>query len=77
MHYWKEKVPGQFSSETFPCFLEHGDGPNDTFCVYGLPAEEYPGLVKVRYLYDRFMLMEITFSIFLNFFYVISMFFML
>ena len=49
MHYWKEKVPGQFSSETFPCFLEHGDGPNDTFCVYGLPAEEYPGLVKVMY----------------------------
>lgn len=45
--YWKEKVPGQFSSESFPCFLEHGRGTGHSFDVYGLPSEEYPGLAKV------------------------------
>lgn len=39
--YWKVKVPGRFTTSTFPCFVDKGAH------VYGLPAEEYPGLVKV------------------------------
>ncbi|XP_074496164.1 peroxisomal sarcosine oxidase [Sebastes fasciatus] len=47
--YWKEKVPGSYDvKQRFPCFLvteceetkEH---------IYGLPSNEYPGLVKVCY----------------------------
>ena len=45
--YWKEKVPGQFSPSTFPCFLQYDKVKGQTFVVYGLPSLEYPGLVKV------------------------------
>nr|XP_054590248.1 peroxisomal sarcosine oxidase isoform X2 [Nothobranchius furzeri] len=47
--YWKEKVPGTYDvKKHFPCFIlteceetkEH---------IYGLPANEYPGLVKICY----------------------------
>ncbi|XP_037632408.1 peroxisomal sarcosine oxidase [Sebastes umbrosus] len=47
--YWKEKVPGSHDvKQRFPCFLvteceetkEH---------IYGLPSNEYPGLVKICY----------------------------
>lgn len=41
--YWKVKLPGEFSSSSFPCFIQSGLQSD----VYGLPAEEYPGLVKV------------------------------
>lgn len=41
--YWKVKNPGVFSSSSFPCFIESGLKCD----VYGLPAEEYPELVKV------------------------------
>ncbi|XP_074121665.1 peroxisomal sarcosine oxidase [Sminthopsis crassicaudata] len=45
--YWKEKVPGSFG-ENFPCFL--GSFPDVApHHIYGLPAREYPGLVKVCY----------------------------
>uniref|UniRef100_A0A674J7H2 Uncharacterized protein n=1 Tax=Terrapene triunguis TaxID=2587831 RepID=A0A674J7H2_9SAUR len=42
--YWKEKVPGAYGvSANFPCFL--------ALCaphhIYGLPSNEYPGLVKI------------------------------
>ncbi|XP_044849192.1 peroxisomal sarcosine oxidase isoform X3 [Mauremys mutica] len=44
--YWKEKVPGAYGvSANFPCFL--------ALCaphhIYGLPSNEYPGLVKICY----------------------------
>ncbi|XP_035010939.1 peroxisomal sarcosine oxidase [Hippoglossus stenolepis] len=47
--YWKEKVPGSYGvKQRFPCFLlteceeakEH---------IYGLPSNEYPGLMKISY----------------------------
>ncbi|XP_062448577.1 peroxisomal sarcosine oxidase [Rhea pennata] len=47
--YWKEKVPGSYGVERpFPCFMALGlpQVPHD---IYGLPACEYPGLVKVCY----------------------------
>ncbi|XP_051848237.1 peroxisomal sarcosine oxidase [Antechinus flavipes] len=45
--YWKEKVAGSFG-ENFPCFM--GLFPHlAPHHIYGLPAREYPGLVKVCY----------------------------
>lgn len=47
--YWREKVPGSYGvARTFPCFLslERSLGAHH---VYGLPSQEYPGLVKVCY----------------------------
>ncbi|XP_004385410.1 peroxisomal sarcosine oxidase [Trichechus manatus latirostris] len=47
--YWREKVPGSYGvSQAFPCFLSLGLdlAPHH---IYGLPAGEYPGLVKVCY----------------------------
>lgn len=45
--YWKEKIPGTYSvSQRFPCFIqmEPKEGGYD---IYGLPSNEYPGLMKV------------------------------
>uniref|UniRef100_A0A8C3HGH9 Peroxisomal sarcosine oxidase n=1 Tax=Chrysemys picta bellii TaxID=8478 RepID=A0A8C3HGH9_CHRPI len=43
--YWKEKVPGAYGvSANFPCFL----ALRTPHHIYGLPSNEYPGLVKVR-----------------------------
>lgn len=45
--YWKEKIPGTYSvSQRFPCFIqmEPKEGEYD---IYGLPSNEYPGLMKV------------------------------
>ncbi|XP_007935584.1 peroxisomal sarcosine oxidase [Orycteropus afer afer] len=45
--YWCEKVPGSYGvSQAFPCFLGLGLAPHH---IYGLPAGEYPGLMKVCY----------------------------
>ncbi|TFJ99504.1 mRNA cap guanine-N7 methyltransferase [Platysternon megacephalum] len=47
--YWKEKVPGAYGvSANFPCFLaiRANQAPHH---IYGLPANEYPGLVKICY----------------------------
>ncbi|XP_059829288.1 peroxisomal sarcosine oxidase isoform X4 [Hypanus sabinus] len=47
--YWKEKVPGTYGiSKGFPCFLRM---INSSFQhhFYGLPSNEYPGLMKVCY----------------------------
>ncbi|XP_073902599.1 peroxisomal sarcosine oxidase isoform X2 [Castor canadensis] len=45
--YWREKVPGSYSaSQAFPCFIGLDQAPHH---IYGLPAGEYPGLVKVCY----------------------------
>ncbi|XP_026853528.1 peroxisomal sarcosine oxidase isoform X2 [Electrophorus electricus] len=47
--YWKEKVPGSYSIRNrFPCFiqLEPKEAEHD---IYGLPSNEYPGLMKVCY----------------------------
>ncbi|KAM9525705.1 peroxisomal sarcosine oxidase isoform 2-T3 [Guaruba guarouba] len=45
--YWKEKEPGS-TSRASPCFMAMGlsQAPHG---IYGLPALEYPGLVKVCY----------------------------
>lgn len=48
--YWKAKDPdgnGGAALEQLPCFLGiklNGEGHD----IYGLPVDEYPGLVKVR-----------------------------
>ncbi|KAB5550336.1 hypothetical protein PHYPO_G00052620 [Pangasianodon hypophthalmus] len=47
--YWKEKVPGSYSiSNRFPCFIQMQpkEAEHD---IYGLPSNEYPGLMKVCY----------------------------
>ncbi|MCJ8740069.1 hypothetical protein PDJAM_G00054570 [Pangasius djambal] len=47
--YWKEKVPGSYSiSNRFPCFIQMKpkEAEHD---IYGLPSNEYPGLMKVCY----------------------------
>lgn len=45
VYYWREKVPGSYSvSQAFPCILSLGQDPH---YIYGLPASEYPGLMKV------------------------------
>lgn len=46
--YWKEKVPGTYGlKQRFPCFvLTEGRGFKEH--IYGLPSNEYPGLMKVR-----------------------------
>uniref|UniRef100_W5MBU8 Peroxisomal sarcosine oxidase n=2 Tax=Lepisosteus oculatus TaxID=7918 RepID=W5MBU8_LEPOC len=47
--YWREKVPGTYGiSSQFPCFIgvkSHG-AKHD---IYGLPSNEYPGLMKICY----------------------------
>ncbi|KAF3692523.1 Peroxisomal sarcosine oxidase [Channa argus] len=47
--YWKEKVPGTYNvKQRFPCFiLTEGEESNED--IYGLPSNEYPGLVKICY----------------------------
>lgn len=45
--YWPEKVPGSYGvSQAFPCFLglDLRLAPHH---IYGLPSDEYPGLMKV------------------------------
>lgn len=47
MSYWQERKPGVHSADNgFPCTIQADavDGAD----VYSLPAEEYPGHVKVR-----------------------------
>ncbi|XP_001510684.2 peroxisomal sarcosine oxidase isoform X1 [Ornithorhynchus anatinus] len=47
--YWREKEPGTYGAAGgFPCFLGVNPGPAPHH-IYGLPAGEYPGLVKVCY----------------------------
>uniref|UniRef100_A0A4W5KCL4 Pipecolic acid and sarcosine oxidase n=1 Tax=Hucho hucho TaxID=62062 RepID=A0A4W5KCL4_9TELE len=47
--YWKEKVPGTLDiSSRNPCFVQLGvEGSQYHF--YGLPSNEYPGLMKICY----------------------------
>ncbi|XP_026219844.1 peroxisomal sarcosine oxidase [Anabas testudineus] len=47
--YWKEKVPGLYSmQQRFPCFILT-EGEESSEDIYGLPSNEYPGLVKICY----------------------------
>ncbi|XP_076138230.1 peroxisomal sarcosine oxidase [Alosa pseudoharengus] len=47
--YWREKVPGSYDVHNrFPCFSRQ-DGPEVDQIIYGLPSNEYPGLMKVCY----------------------------
>ncbi|KAF0030325.1 hypothetical protein F2P81_017056 [Scophthalmus maximus] len=45
--YWKEKVPGSYDvKQRFPSFiLTEGEESKDD--IYGLPSNEYPGLMKI------------------------------
>ncbi|KPP72583.1 peroxisomal sarcosine oxidase-like [Scleropages formosus] len=47
--YWKEKIPGTYSlASRFPSFIQLGfEGAESE--IYGLPSNEYPGLMKVCY----------------------------
>uniref|UniRef100_A0A8C7WWA4 Pipecolic acid oxidase n=1 Tax=Oryzias sinensis TaxID=183150 RepID=A0A8C7WWA4_9TELE len=46
--YWREKVDGSYDvKQKFPCFLQI-EGEKSREHIYGLPANEYPGMVKVR-----------------------------
>ncbi|CAL1571462.1 unnamed protein product [Knipowitschia caucasica] len=45
--YWKEKTPGSYHVRNrFPCFLLT-EGEEAQEHIYGLPSNEYPGLVKI------------------------------
>ncbi|CAN9511208.1 unnamed protein product [Ophioblennius macclurei] len=45
--YWKEKVPGSYDvKQRFPCFVASHSQETDVH-IYGLPSNEYPGLMKV------------------------------
>ncbi|XP_043910374.1 peroxisomal sarcosine oxidase isoform X2 [Protopterus annectens] len=47
--YWKEKVAGTYGlSHNFPCFIG-SDVCNTGHDIYGLPSNEYPGLMKICY----------------------------
>ncbi|XP_044058249.1 LOW QUALITY PROTEIN: peroxisomal sarcosine oxidase [Siniperca chuatsi] len=47
--YWKEKVHGSYDvKQHFPCFLLT-EGVESKEHIYGLPSNEYPGLVKICY----------------------------
>ncbi|CAL8344381.1 unnamed protein product [Arctogadus glacialis] len=47
--YWKEKVPGSYNvQQRFPAFLQV-ECPEGKHHIYGLPSNEYPGLMKVCY----------------------------
>ncbi|KAK0135827.1 Peroxisomal sarcosine oxidase [Merluccius polli] len=49
VYYWKEKDPGCYSLQNrFPCFLQI-ECPEAEHHIYGLPSNEYPGLMKVCY----------------------------
>uniref|UniRef100_A0A3Q3GJ24 Peroxisomal sarcosine oxidase n=1 Tax=Labrus bergylta TaxID=56723 RepID=A0A3Q3GJ24_9LABR len=45
--YWKEKVPGSYDIEKrFPCFIQT-ECKESKEHIYGLPSNEYPGLMKL------------------------------
>ncbi|XP_041961554.1 peroxisomal sarcosine oxidase-like isoform X2 [Alosa sapidissima] len=47
--YWREKVPGSYDvQKRFPCFIQLESQEADQH-IYGLPSNEYPGLMKVCY----------------------------
>uniref|UniRef100_UPI0037E7E0C6 peroxisomal sarcosine oxidase n=1 Tax=Semicossyphus pulcher TaxID=241346 RepID=UPI0037E7E0C6 len=47
--YWKEKVPGLYDiKKRFPCFIQT-ECEESTEHIYGLPSNEYPGLMKICY----------------------------
>ncbi|XP_047451090.1 peroxisomal sarcosine oxidase [Mugil cephalus] len=47
--YWKEKVPGSYGvKKRFPCFIQT-EGVESKQHIYGLPSNEYPGLMKICY----------------------------
>jgi len=45
--YWKETVPGSYDlNHNFPCFLLT-ESEESKEHIYGLPSNEYPGMMKV------------------------------
>ncbi|KAM6931583.1 peroxisomal sarcosine oxidase isoform 3-T3 [Lycodopsis pacificus] len=47
VYYWKEKVPGTYDvKQRFPCFLLT-ECEETKYHIYGLPSNEYPGLMKM------------------------------
>ena len=45
--YWKVEDPEAFSSDVFPTIFGFANGIG----IYGIPVEEYPGMVKVILLF--------------------------
>ena len=45
-NYWKVEDADLYSSDQFPVFIGY-DSSNEEMHYYGLPIEEYPGLLKV------------------------------
>lgn len=61
--YWKEKVPGSYDvKERFPCFI-HIESLESKDDIYGLPSNEYPGLMKVRHLTGPFCIHAFKFNL--------------
>ncbi|XP_052800944.1 peroxisomal sarcosine oxidase-like isoform X2 [Mya arenaria] len=46
VYYWRSNETGRFDTATFPTIITENATQRDQ-CIYGLPAEEYPGLVKI------------------------------
>ncbi|XP_041850505.1 peroxisomal sarcosine oxidase [Melanotaenia boesemani] len=47
--YWREKVPGSYDvKRRFPCFILT-EGEESKEHIYGLPSNEYPGMMKICY----------------------------
>ncbi|XP_045074596.1 peroxisomal sarcosine oxidase isoform X2 [Coregonus clupeaformis] len=47
--YWREKVPGSYNIQhRFPCFIQL-ESEEAKHHIYGLPSNEYPGLMKLCY----------------------------
>ncbi|XP_070983386.1 peroxisomal sarcosine oxidase [Oncorhynchus clarkii lewisi] len=47
--YWSEKIPGSYNVQhRFPCFIQL-ESEEAKHHIYGLPSNEYPGLMKICY----------------------------
>ncbi|XP_045580625.1 peroxisomal sarcosine oxidase isoform X1 [Salmo salar] len=47
--YWREKIPGSYNVQhRFPCFIQL-ESEEAKHHIYGLPSNEYPGLMKICY----------------------------
>ncbi len=55
--YWSAENPEHFAADTFPTFLHIND--EEYFEIYGIPINEYSGLLRVND--DRFILYTINY----------------
>ena len=57
--YWKEKTPGMFGADRFPC-LRYVQVIDKKHNLYGTPADEYPGMFKVFLVRLNWWLVRVT-----------------